>query len=177
MNARLLAASLVVALCAPGAALAQKTAPGSGDEASRKADAVAPFTAMHFFYGTWSCKVTQAPRADMIGTGLTVTIASGPGTHYDHADGPGGTSYVTYDAQKKVFTSITIDPERGGYIVTNSPGWDGDTLTWTDVLVTGGDALATRTYKKTGPNSFDNTVVYAAASGPITVSVSCTRNA
>lgn len=41
------------------------------------------------------------------------------------------TTYFTYDRTVKRYVSVNVD-DFGGYGLAYSPGWDGDTMVWTD---------------------------------------------
>jgi hypothetical protein len=40
-------------------------------------------------------------------------------------------TYYTYDPQMKKFVSVNLD-DFGGYGIASSPGWNGNTMVWTD---------------------------------------------
>lgn len=100
------------------------------------------FSAMMFLNGSWTCSTKSARRpAPYITTNTTSIDPSGywqvtKSTVKAMAWFPyptQGTDWVTYDSSTNRWVDV-FQGDFGGYGVSTSPGWSGDSSTWTDAL-------------------------------------------
>jgi hypothetical protein len=121
------------------------SAAGSGIESTPAPLPPKPdFSSMKFLSGTWTCTTKSSRRpasfvvtssAGMDPTGywmvtksLSHKVSWAP---YDiHS-----TDLVTYDAGSHRWVDIYTD-DQGGYNVATSPGWNGNSIVWTDAVIT-----------------------------------------
>lgn len=100
------------------------------------------FSSMNFMMGSWTCSTKSARRpAPYITTSVTTMDPSGywmvtksvqkPMSWFPYPSQ--GTDVVTYDSDTKRWVDVYTG-DFGGYGVTTSPGWNGDTMVWTDAL-------------------------------------------
>src|SRR5580700_3285824 len=96
------------------------------------------FSSMMFLTGTWSC--TQMLRGKQRPDTSTTTIAMDGAWMVTQDAAPpfdryrsytiNGTNYTTYDSSIKQWVQVGVD-SSGGYGIGSSPGWQGNTMTWT----------------------------------------------
>lgn len=96
------------------------------------------FSTMMFLMGTWKC--TQMLRGKTRpDTGTTTMSADGMWMVTQDSAPPfdqyrtvtiNGTTYLGYDTSLKQWVQIGVD-SGGGYGISSSPGWQGNTATWT----------------------------------------------
>jgi hypothetical protein len=60
--------------------------------------------------------------------------------------------YYTYDAQNKRFVMVSVD-DFGGYGYATSPGWQGNTMVWTDRSAPDG-SVAVATFNKVNDGQY-----------------------
>ncbi len=96
------------------------------------------FSSMMFLTGTWNC--TQMLRGKARPDSSTTTVSmdgmwmvtqdtAPPFDQYRTAT-INGTSYIGYDPTIKQWVQLGVDT-GGGYGMGTSPGWQGNTMTWT----------------------------------------------
>ena len=129
----------VVALCAARALATPTPVP----------DVKPDLSAMSMFLGTWNCTSTKSPDGRTNGHVFTTTTTlalDGRWMETDQRTPPFDQyrtrdfvlrTYLTYDAATRMWVGLTVD-NLGGYGVTTSPGWNGDTLVTTDQVTSGG---------------------------------------
>jgi len=96
-------------------------------------------SAMSYFAGTWTCHQmlrgkdrpdTSTSVMDMNDRWIKTTDVAPVFDSYRNQP-VNTTTYTTYDDLVKRFVQVNVD-DFGGYGVAYSPGWQGDTLVWTD---------------------------------------------
>ena len=145
------------------------------------------WSAMKFLLGTWQCSTkssrrpsayatTQVNTMDPTGRWM-VTDSTIPGLSWAHAIV--SVDKVTYDSSQHRWVDVYTD-DQGNYDVTYSPGWEGDTIVWTDQLFTPGpDIIATSPVTNTKVNDTKITGhnTFKEKSGrTITVDSVCTKS-
>ncbi len=157
-------AAIVLAVSVSGAALAQTPAgPPKPD-----------LSPMLFFVGSWNCTTTQSTAPTRMGTLTKLTITADPRGYWLTQTTDRGVSYITWDAKKNVWAFIGIG--AGGYGVSTSPGWTGNTLVVTDQYNSGDDPIATVTFTRDSDTAFD--IVYSVATPqPVSETNSCMKAA
>lgn len=108
------------------------------------------FSKMTFLMGNWQCSTKSARRPAAYQTTSTATVspdgywmvtkATTHKTLWMNSD-VHSVDYVTYDPSTSRWVDISTD-DGGGYNVSTSPGWNGDTITWTDMVITKTNATA-----------------------------------
>lgn len=127
------------------------------------------FSPMQFMTGTWNCSILSSRRPGPYTT--TSTASMGPGGYWMitrttvHKASWIPASYtgedrVTYDPTTSRWVDISTDP-FGGYDLSTSPGWRGNTIVWTD-----------RAYPKSNNTATNNPTTMTKISNTKTVSTS-----
>jgi hypothetical protein len=126
------------------------------------------FSPLAFLMGTWSCSVmssrrpgpyqttstaSMSPDGYWLITRTTVHKASWIPNEFSTED------RMTFDPSTSRWIDMEYDP-AGGYDVSSSPGWNGNTIVWTDV-----------TYPKTNATATNNPTTLTKMSDTRTVSV------
>ena len=103
------------------------------------------FSSMKFALGIWTCSTQSARRpGPYTSTGTSSIDPTGYWIVTDTATAK--TSWaqaivsvdkITYDPDQHRWVDVYTD-DQGGYDVTYSPGWTGNTMVWTDALFTPG---------------------------------------
>jgi hypothetical protein len=96
------------------------------------------FSSMMFLAGTWTC--TQTVRGKTRPDTSTTTMSSDGMWMVSQDTAPPfdqyrtvaitGTNYTGYDPTTKMWVQLGVD-SSGGYGLGSSPGWQGNTITWT----------------------------------------------
>jgi hypothetical protein len=128
------AAAFVLALVAAPVVSTAQPAPAPTMVPMAKPD----FTPMMFLTGTWNCTQTLRgkPRPDTSTTTVgmngmwMVTQDTAPPFDQYRTVAINGTTYMTYDPTTKQWIQVGVDT-GGGYGISTSPGWQGNTITWT----------------------------------------------
>jgi len=127
---------------------------------------------MLFFVGNWTCNTTKSPDAGRMGRLTKLSVAADPRGYWLTQATDRGVSYITWDVKKNVWAFIGIG--IGGYGVSTSPGWTGNTLVVTDQYNSGDDPVATVTFTRSTDTAFD--IVYSVATPqPFSETNSCTK--
>ncbi len=157
-----LGGALVLAAPASSAALAQSPAgPPKPD-----------LSPMLFFVGHWTCSTTKTPEPTRMGKLTSLTVAADPRGYWLTQTTDRGVSYITWDAKKNIWAFVGIG--AGGYGVSTSPGWTGNTLVVTDQYNSGDDPVATVTFTRIADSAFDITYSVTAPR-PVSETNSCTK--
>jgi len=108
------------------------------------------FSSMKFLLGTWTCVSTNTRRATSYTTTVTGSLDStgywliqkdfGHKTSWSPYDVQ-GIDMTTYDADMHRWVDVYTD-DQGSYNVSTSPGWKGNTIVWTDIVITTADNTA-----------------------------------
>jgi|SRR5690348_9359091 len=108
------------------------------------------FSQMAFLTGTWNCSVKSSRRPSAYQTTSTANISpdgywlvTRTTTHkasWIPAE-QRSEDRLTYDPSTSRWIDIGTD-DGGGYNVSTSPGWKGNTITWTDAVITKVNATA-----------------------------------
>jgi hypothetical protein len=108
------------------------------------------FSKMAFMMGTWTCSTMSSRRPGAYMT--TVTNTMSPDGYWMiqrsmvHKASWIPRSFmsedrITYDPSTSRWIDLNMD-EQGGYNVSWSPGWTGNTIKWTDAVITKQNATA-----------------------------------
>ena len=138
---------------------------------------------MKFLLGTWYCKSTRtaagrgAGRAETDVTTLTLDdyymLTRSTSEPFDKARTTTlvGRRWVGWDGAKKLWYATLIS-NFGGLGVSTSPGWKGNTITWTDIYGTGGHPLGKTLVTKVS----DTKTTSTSTNGSQTTSDECTKS-
>lgn len=108
------------------------------------------FSTMQFMTGTWTCSVKSSRRPAAFQT--TSTASMSPDGYWlitkttTHKASwipreTSNTDWVTYDASTSRWVDIGMGT-AGSYNVSTSPGWQGNSIVWTDALIQKTNATA-----------------------------------
>lgn len=130
------------------------------------------FSKMQFLTGNWACTVKSSRRPAPFKTTSTARTSTDgywiitrttnqkmPWTPRSFM----AEDRMTYDPSTQRWVDITYD-EQGGYDLSTSPGWNGNTITWTDVA-----------YPKTNATAVNNPTMMTKVSDTKTTSKSTFR--
>lgn len=145
------------------------------------------FSKMQFLTGNWTCDVNSSRRPGPYETTSQAAISSDG--HWlvtrtlVHKSSWIPASFVsedrmTYDPSTSRWVDISTD-QTGGYNVSTSPGWKGNTIVWTDVLITKSNNTASTnptTITKVSDAKTTSTNSFKEPSGRlVTVKTTCTK--
>lgn len=138
-----------------------------------------------YLVGTWTCHSKNPDRpGDRVETDTWRLSLDGRYLQ-EHTESPSfdpmrsrtivEENYVTYDPVVKKWVFISVD-NFGGYGVSTSPGYTGNTIVWTDTVSSGGNPLGSATITKNGDTK--TTFVYTSPSpkGPTKITGTCTKS-
>lgn len=145
------------------------------------------FSKMQFLTGTWSCSVKSSRRPAAFRTTSTgrisndgywlITQTTTPKTSWMSGNLT-GEDKMTYDASTSRWVDVNTD-DQGNYNVSTSPGWTGNTITWTDAVITKTNATASTnptTMTKLSNTRTTSRQTFKEPSGRlITVNSTCTK--
>jgi hypothetical protein len=126
--------ALILGLVAPPVVSTAQPAPAPTMVPITKPD----FSSMMFLTGTWNCTQmlrgktrpdTSTTTVSMDGMWMVTQDTAPPFDQYRTAT-INGTSYMGYDPTIKQWVQLGVDT-GGGYGIGTSPGWQGNTITWT----------------------------------------------
>lgn len=136
-------AALVLAFVT--ASMAAFAAGASGIESTPEPVPPKPdFSSIKFLLGSWTCSTLSSRRPGPYTTTVTGSMDS---TGYwliqkdvlHHTswflEDVHGTDMTTYDSDSHRWVDVYTD-DQGGYNVSTSPGWRGNTAVWTDAVIT-----------------------------------------
>jgi hypothetical protein len=149
--------------------------------ASEPTSATGPMSAMNYFIGSWNC--TGGPVGQPAGKAVVAyEMELGGDIVQESLDvaamgkNPGfrDLGSIAYDAKKHRFSSAGVD-SMGGWGVSWSAGWKGDTITWTDIATADGD-LGRIVATKAGATAYD-LLGYSKVKGveKVSLKVHCTK--
>lgn len=146
------------------------------------------FSSMNFNLGSWTCSTQSARRpAPYITTIVTTMDPSGywmvsKSTTAKSAWAPMArtTDWITWDADTHRWIDLTVG-DYGAYGTQTSPGWVGNSMTWTDMLFKpGADVIAVTpvtTTKVSDSNLTQHSTFRERSSGKwIAVDTTCTKS-
>ncbi len=146
------------------------------------------FSKMQFLTGTWNCSVLSARRPGPYRTTSTATISpdgywlvTRTAVHKASWIPQSFTSEdrITYDPTTSRWVDIAYDP-AGGYDLSTSPGWRGNSMTWTDQFYPKGNNTATNNPTTMTKTSDTKTVAHSSFREPggrlVTVTTTCTKS-
>ena len=179
------AAALIVASLALGSAAFADATPGT-ESTPIPTNTKPDWSSMKFLLGTWSCSTKRSRRPTPYSTTSTsamddtgywmVTKSVSPKVSW--APGINAVDMVTYDPQQKRWVDVYTD-NLGGYDVTYSPGWKGNSAVWTDVLFQPGPDVMTTTpttNTKVSDTKYTSSSSFTEKSGrKVTVIGTCTK--
>jgi hypothetical protein len=141
------------------------------------------FSSMMFLTGTWSC--TQMLRGKQRPDTSTTTIAMDGAWMVTQDAAPSfdryrsytinGTNYTAYDSSIKQWVQVGVD-SSGGYGIGSSPGWQGNTITWTGKGLDGSSSTDVVTKVSDTQTSDDSTSTNPAGKATKTT-IRCTKAA
>jgi len=144
------------------------------------------FSASAFLIGTWMCKTTKNSMGRGSGrTEIDVNTMTLDG-HYMRTDGTSKPfdkartrtivtqGWVGYDSAKKAWYSFGIG-NFGGFGMSTSPGWKGNTIVWTDMYSTDGAPLSVTTTTKVSDTKITDVSVTKTAKGTQSTSDECVK--
>jgi hypothetical protein len=82
--------------------------------------------------------------------------------------------YKTYDPVVKKWVWMSFD-NFGNYGMSTSPGYNGNTIVWTETVSSGGNPLGTSTITKNGDTKMSFVYVAPAAKGTSKITGTCTK--
>lgn len=146
------------------------------------------FSKMTFLTGNWSCSVKSSRRATAFQTTSSATLSpdgywliTKTTTHKTAWMGRDliGEDRMTYDPSTSRWIDVSYD-NGGGYNVSVSPGWSGNSITWTDVVITKTNATASTnptTLTKVSDTKTTSKNTFKEPSGRlVTVTSTCTKS-
>jgi hypothetical protein len=146
------------------------------------------FSKMSFLMGNWTCSVKSARRPSAYQ--VTSTTTTSPDGYWMVTNSTVHTASwipqeiksedrVTYDPSTSRWIDINYD-DGGGYNVSTSPGWSGNTIVWTDQVITKSNATAATnptTMTKVSDTKTTSTSSFKEPSGrTVGVTTTCTKS-
>ena len=141
------------------------------------------FSSMKFLLGTWTChQIVRGKNRPDTGTttiGLDgaymVTHDVAPAFDKYRTQAVRSDTYTTYNPQTHQWVSMSMD-SFGGYVVTTSPGWTGNTMTSKTVMTNDGGS-GTDTLTKVSDTQTRDAFTGKDAKGKVTRgTVTCTKS-
>lgn len=141
---------------------------------------------MAMFMGTWSCRVSKSPDGRTTGHTFatnTVMALDGRWLETDQTTPPFDQyrtrdfvlkTWLTYDPVMKMWVGLTVD-NLGGYGVTMSAGWTGNTLITNDKLSANGQPLGVDTVLKLSDTHYKDVYEVKTPKGTQTTESDCTK--
>jgi hypothetical protein len=168
----------LLAFAAPALASAQSATPVP--------DPKPDLSPMMYLVGSWTCHSTNPKRpGDRVETQTWRLTLDGRYLQ-EHTESPSfdkmrgraivQDNYLTYDPVTKKWVLLSVD-NFGGYGVSTSPGYNGNTIVWTDTLNSGGNPLGTFTETKNGDTKTSFVVTVPAQGGQDRITGTCTKQA
>jgi hypothetical protein len=139
---------------------------------------------MMYLIGTWACHSTSPNRpgdrveTDKYALGLDDRwiVETSESKAFDPARTRtiGGTAYITYDAKAKHWVYLGVD-NFGFYTMSTSPGWNGNTLTWTEVQTANADPLGTFAVTRDADTKMSFAIETKTPKGTERITGTCTK--
>lgn len=146
------------------------------------------FSKMAFFMGRWTCSTKSARRPSAYQTTSNTTMSPDGYWMITRSTTPklswssaslSSEDRMTYDPSTSRWIDITMD-DQGGYNVSTSPGWNGNTITWTDMVITKTNATAstnpTTMTKVSGSKTMSRSSFKEPSGRTVGVSTVCTKS-
>jgi len=139
------------------------------------------FSSMTFLNGTWNCSQTlrgktrpdtSTTSVGMNGMWMVSQDAAPPFDQYRTVT-VNTTGYLGYDTTIKQWVSIGVD-DSGGYGIQSSPGWQGNTITWTGKGLDGSTFTDVIT-KNSDTQTTDQSTVTDAQGKVTKATITCTK--
>jgi hypothetical protein len=140
-------------------------------------------SALAYFNGTWTCHQTvrgkdrpdtSTTTMEMNDRWLKVHDVAPPFDQYRTAPVNSDT-YYTYDPSVKKYVGVELD-DFGGYGLSSSPGWTGNTMVWTDKSALDGSVGVTTVTKVSDSEyNFTNTGTDAKGKAVPTTNGTCKK--
>lgn len=171
-------AALIVGLAAPTVSVAQ-----TGPAATPVPQTTPDFSSMMFLTGTWTCtqqvRGKQRPDTSTTTIGLNgmwmVSQDSAPPFDQYRTWTVTGTGYTGYDSTVKQWVTLGVDG-GGNYGTQSSPGWNGNTITWTGKGLDG--STFTDDITKISDTETNDIATLTDAKGKVTkTTIHCTKSA
>jgi hypothetical protein len=141
------------------------------------------FSSMMFMTGTWNCTQmlrgktrpdTSTTTMGMDGAWMVTQDTAPPFDQY-RTYTITGTTYTTYDPTIKMWVQTGVD-SSGGYITSSSPGWQGNTMTWTSKGLDGSTGTDVTTKVSDTQTTDDSTGTDAMGKATPKVTITCTKS-
>lgn len=146
------------------------------------------FSSMQFLAGTWECSIKSSRRPSAYRTTSTATMSpdgywmvTRTTTHKASwiSQEIANEDRLTYDASTKRWVDMSMG-EDGTYDFSTSPGWNGNTIVWTDVAYSKTNNTATNnptTMTKVSNTKTTSTSSFTEPSGRlVNVTTTCTKS-
>jgi len=139
------------------------------------------FSSVMFLTGTWNCSQllrgkqrpdTGTTTIDKDGVWMVTQDAAPPFDQY-RTFTVNTTTYMTYDPTIKKWVQINVD-NTGGYFTSSTPGWVGNTMTWTAKGLDGSSATDVFT-KNSDTQTTDQSSLTDAQGHTTTTTINCTK--
>ena len=175
---------LAIAVFALGAAC---VAPAKSASPTPVPDVRPDLSPMAMFLGTWSCKALKSTNSRVVGHVFTASTAmafDGRWMQTDQTTPPFDQyrtrdfvlkTWLTYDTVTKMWVGMTVD-NLGGYGLTTSPGWTGNTLVTSDKLISNGGSLGVDTVTKLNDNHYHDLYEVKTPKGNQFTESDCTKS-
>ncbi|MGA8534294.1 MAG: hypothetical protein WB615_09335 [Candidatus Tumulicola sp.] len=139
------------------------------------------FSSMQFYVGTWSCtqplRGKTRPETDVNSIGMDgawmVTQSTAPPFDQYRTYTINGTGYTGYDPTIKQWIQTGVD-SGGGYGIGTSPGWQGNTITWTGKGLDGSTSTDVIT-KVSDTQTSDASTVTDPQGHATNITITCTK--
>ncbi len=172
------AIALIVGFAVVPMATSAQTSPAPTPVPMQRPD----FSSMMFLTGTWTC--TQMLRGSTRPDTSTTTVGMDGSWMVTQDTAPpfdkyrtytiNGTNYMTYDSSIKQWVQVGVD-SGGGYGISSSPGWQGNTMTWTTKNLDGSSGTDVTT-KNSDTSTTDVSSATDAQGKTTTATINCTKS-
>lgn len=140
------------------------------------------FSAMMFLTGNWTCEQmlrgSKRPDTSTTSVGMDgawmVTQDTAPPFDQYRTFAINGTSYIGYDPTVKQWVLIGVD-SGGGYGMQSSPGWEGNTMTWTGKGLDGSTVVDVITKHSDTSTTDDNTTTDSTGKA-VKTTITCAKS-
>jgi hypothetical protein len=171
-----LVALAMLALASPLVASAQTATPVP--------DAKPDLTPMMYLVGSWTCHSQNPARpGDRVESQVWRVTMDGRYLQ-GHVESPSFDAmrsrtiveedYLTFDPVMKKWVLVAVD-NFGGYGISTSPGYTGNTAVWTDTVTSGGNPPGTATFTKTSDTKTTFVFTNPTPKGQSRITGTCTK--